>query len=97
MNNSTRDRLARRLKSALPYQITHDESKTILDATLQILQDQLVEEGILNVPQLGKFSLRHVAERTVKSILDGEPVIIPAHKEIRYKTTEPLKRRLKDA
>ena len=55
-----------RLKSALPYQISYMRSQNNPRCYTQILQDQLVEEGIWTYHISEKFSLRHVAERTVK-------------------------------
>lgn len=56
-----------------------------IDGLLRVVKDALVKGEPLYLRGFGSFHLADVAERTARNIKTGEPLIIPAHKSVKFR------------
>ncbi|MFN3879824.1 MAG: HU family DNA-binding protein [Nitrincola lacisaponensis] len=72
-------------------QVTQAEAETFLESLELILTNQLKQGADVVVPGIGKFQLRQRAERTGRNPQTGEPVTIPAARNVKFSVTKSLK------
>lgn len=65
--------------------------KAVIDATLDVIRDELISGGEVNLPSFGKFSVRNVRARVGQNPRTAEDITIPAHKCPHFKPGKPLK------
>lgn len=92
---SPRTRLARKIRDSLPFQITYEDARVILDHVLKNIQDQLVEDGTIHFPELGRLSVVHTPERKMFSNLTQREETIPPKTYVKYKSSVQIRERVK--
>lgn len=71
------------------------DSKTAIDATVNSIIALLEEEGSVSIWGFGSFELVEKAESVARNPKNGEEVIVPAHKKLKVKMSDSLKKRLR--
>ena len=64
------------------------------NAVLSIISDELVNTGSVTLVNFGTFTVVDCAERQAVNPQTGEPVIVPAHRTVRFKPGTGLKKRV---
>lgn len=70
---------------------TKKQCAAAIDAVFASITDIVAEGDSVAVPRFGAFEVTKRAERTAKSPLTGEPVVIPAANVVRFKASSVLK------
>lgn len=65
--------------------------KAVIDTTLDVIRNELINGGEVNLPGFGKFSVRNVAARIGQNPRTAEDITIPAHKRPHFKPGKSLK------
>lgn len=63
----------------------------VINATFDVIRDELIAEREVNLPGFGKFSVKYRAERVGQNPRTAEDIIIPAHKSPHFKAGKSLK------
>lgn len=71
------------------------DSKTAIDATVNSIIALLEEEGSVSIWGFGSFELVEKAEGVARNPKTGEEVIVPAHKKLKVKMSDSLKKKLR--
>lgn len=67
---------------------------TVMRAALEQIAAETARGNTVRLPGIGTFSLSERSERMANSFGNG-PVVVPAHKTVRFKAARPLKNAIK--
>ncbi len=73
---------------------THMSKATVekvMDYMASVIQQQLADGGEVTLPRLGKFSVKHRAEREGRNPATGERILIPAGRVPHFKAHKAFK------
>ena len=73
------------------------EALDFIDAFQCVMTEQLLNEGRIQIHNLGTFRVRHRAGRIGRNPRTGEPIEIPARRAITFTASKNLVRRLNGA
>lgn len=76
--------------------ITKAQAADVFDAILEAITNSLVDGDRVQVPGFGSFSISERAERQGRNPQTGEPLTIPASKNVRFKAGKNLKDAVND-
>lgn len=68
--------------------------KAVIDATLDVIRDELISGGKVTLPYFGTFKVKHRAARKGRNPRTGEDLTIPARKSPTFTAGKSLKRAL---
>lgn len=68
--------------------------KHVLNVTLDVAGETLAEGIELGLRGFGRFTTKHVAERTGRNPATGEPMHIPGYRKIAFTPSKEVKERL---
>ena len=71
--------------------VSEAKGKEALDAVLDSIQESLAAGDAVAIPSFGRFDVKDVAARRVRSIRGGVPITVAAHKRVRFKPGTPMK------
>lgn len=72
------------------------KAEECLEAFKEILAETLLTGEKVNITGLGIFDTVHVKEAMRRNPYTGEPVLMPERIKVRFRASEPLKRKLND-
>ncbi|MFN3881909.1 MAG: HU family DNA-binding protein [Nitrincola lacisaponensis] len=72
-------------------QVTQAEAENFLESLELVMTNQLKQGKDVVVPGLGRFQTRHRAGRIGRNPQTGEPVTIPAARNVKFSVTKSLK------
>lgn len=71
--------------------ITNKDASMYFNALMGVLADNIVEgDGVISIPDFGRFSIKHVAERQGVNPATGEKITIAARDKVVFKASESL-------
>ena len=65
-----------------------------MERTLQMIESELVMDGVCRIPNIGTLKVVARAERPGRNPKTGEAVMIPARKAVKFIPTKELKAKL---
>jgi DNA-binding protein HU-beta len=71
--------------------LTKTAAASVLEALLTAVTKTLKKEGRFVLSGLGTFEVVKRAKRTARNPRTGEPVVIKAHKAVKFRAAKPLK------
>ena len=78
-------------KVAEQANLTKAESSKLVTAVLGAIADNLCEgDGLLAIPDFGRFQVKQVPERTGINPSTKEKIVIPAHDKIVFKASDNM-------
>ena len=85
-------------KLSYKLNIHHDESKFLLDCTLDVLKDMFLDQGEkihIEIRNFGVFDIFYTDKRlNARNPKTGEKVVIPKRKKIVFKTSKKIREKL---
>jgi DNA-binding protein HU-beta len=72
-------------------EITNAQAKITVEAIVETCVKKLKKEGRFALAGLGVFSVAKRAKRTARNPRTGEPVVIKAHKAVKFKPAKAVK------
>jgi len=69
-------------------------TRRIVNAVLDSLHEQLIEEGRVALPKFGIFEVKDKAARRGRHPITGESLEIPARRSVNFRPSTEMKRRL---
>ena len=79
---------------AVSERLTLTTATKAVDGAIRIIKENLCKGEDLFLRGFGTMAVVDCAEKTGRNISTGEPVIIPAHKSVRFKISKELKQSL---
>jgi integration host factor subunit alpha len=73
---------------------TKDEAFDLVQLTLEVLKESIVDEGKVKIGGFGSFTVRKKAARKGRNPLTGEPITITSRKVLTFKPSLVLKNRI---
>lgn len=71
--------------------ITNKDASMYFNALMGVLADNIVEgDGVIAIPDFGRFSIKHVAERQGVNPTTGEKITIAARDKVVFKASDSL-------
>ncbi len=89
----TRTQIAEALKEVMAnkgVKLNTSVSNACVSTVFQAVKNALVNQGEVRIDGFGTLKRKNVPERKCRNPRTGEPVIVPAHKVIIFKTTRLL-------
>ncbi len=71
--------------------LTKSAAERLLNATLESIQEVLVNEGKLTLTGFATFAVEERKERTGRNPRTGESIVIPASKVVKFRPGKTLK------
>lgn len=65
--------------------------KAVIDATLDVIRDELIAGGKVTLPYFGTFKVNHRAARKGRNPRTGEVINLPPNKRVHFKPGKSLK------
>lgn len=79
--------------SALTQAQTHE----VVQLTLEVIADTVIEEGRLELRRFGVFEIKHRKARKARDPRDGSTIEVPARDVLVFRPCKELERRVADA
>jgi DNA-binding protein HU-beta len=76
--------------------LSRSQARQAVDATIEVISDELAAGGEVALAGFGKFSVSHRAARQGRNPSTGETINIAASKAARFSAASALKRRMGD-
>ena len=89
-----KDELIAAIHAALKGSVTKKDIVEIYDATVASIRQGLVDGKLVRIAGLGTFQTKKINERAGRNPRSQEAVTIPAHREIRFRPADDLKRKV---
>ena len=70
------------------------QAQAVINATLDVIRDELISGGKVTLPYFGTFKVKHRAARKGRNPRTGEDLTIPAHKLPTFTAGKSLKQAL---
>jgi nucleoid DNA-binding protein len=70
--------------------ITKKEAETFLREYFEVMNEELIKDGLLKIKDLGVFKLLQVEDRESIDVTTGERVLIPAHYKVNFTPDKKL-------
>jgi DNA-binding protein HU-beta len=93
-NVMNKDELIAAIHGALQGRVTKKDIVEIYDATVASVRQGLVDGKLVRIAGLGTFQTKKIGERAGRNPRSQEAVTIPAHREIRFRPADDLKRKV---
>lgn len=61
-----------------------------IDGILRVIKQTLAKGEVVVIRGFGTFTPVEVAERTARNFKTGKPLVIPAHKSVKFRTSKEL-------
>ena len=74
--------------------LSERETKEVVQLFLDTLVDTLIKDGRLELRGLGVFQVKQRKPKTVRHIVTGELIQTKSYKDVEYKTSTKIKKRL---
>ncbi|MTI87761.1 MAG: HU family DNA-binding protein [Balneolaceae bacterium] len=81
---------------ALKVDTTKQKSDEFIKQLIELVKEDLKENGSSSITKFGSFSVKEVAEREGVNPQTGDPIIIPAHKRLTFSAYKALKERVNE-
>lgn len=75
---------------AVSEKVTLSTAFKTVDGALRIIAETLAKGESVKLRGFGAFTVVNRTERVLKNIRTGKPVIIPAHKSVRFKPSKEI-------
>lgn len=75
---------------AVSEKVTLTTAFKTVDGALRIIAETLAKGESVKLRGFGAFTVVNKPERVLKNIRTGKPVIIPAHKSVRFKPSKKI-------
>lgn len=75
---------------AVSEKVTLTTAFKTVDGALRIIAETLAKGESVKLRGFGAFTVVNRTERVLKNIRTGKPVIIPAHKSVRFKPSKEI-------
>lgn len=79
---------------AVSEKVTLTTAFKTVDGALRIIAETLAKGESVKLRGFGAFTVVNKPERVLKNIRTGKPVIIPAHKSVRFKLSKETVKKL---
>lgn len=79
------------IKTAQISGVSRNDVEHVLKTAGDVITSAVAEDGEAVIPGLGKLITQAKAARTGRNPKSGEPVVIPAHKAIKFRPAKALK------
>ena len=79
---------------AVSEKLTLTTATKAVDGVIRIVKESLSKGDDLFLRGFGTLAVVDCAEKTARNISTGEPVIVPAHKSVKFKPSKDLKEAL---
>jgi len=71
--------------------LTNAQAQEMFDTITQAMIDELLAGGKVIIKGLGTFTVVDAAPRMARNVRKGEPVLVPAHKRVKFKASPLIK------
>lgn len=82
------------LKISLNHQLKFGLVKSIVDDFFEMMKQELIDGGRVQIHGLGVFDMRTIKERNLRNPRTGEPLPIPETKRICFKQSRTFREKL---
>lgn len=79
---------------AVSEKLTLTTAAKAIDGVIRIVKENLTKGEDLFIRGFGTLAVISCAEKTARNISTGEPVVVPAHKSVKFKPSKELKESL---
>ncbi|MCH5234504.1 MAG: integration host factor subunit beta [Muribaculaceae bacterium] len=79
---------------AVSEKLTLTTATKAVDGVIRVIKETLAKGEDITLRGFGTLSVVDCAEKTARNISTGQPVIIPAHKSVKFKPSKELKESL---
>lgn len=89
----TKTQVAETLKEVMlakGIRLTAQEANTYVSTVFQAIANGVVNDGEVRIDGLGTLKRKDVPDRKCRNPRTGEPIVVPAHKAIVWKTARKL-------
>ena len=71
--------------------VTQKDAAVYVDAVIESIKDGMIKDGKVQIVGFGTFEVKERAEREGRNPATNQPMLIPATKDLKYKTGAKLK------
>ena len=79
---------------AVSEKVTLSTAFKTVDGVLRIIAEKLAQGESVQLRGFGSFAVVNKSERKVNDIKTGKPIIVPAHKSVRFKPSKDIVEKL---
>ena len=85
----TKNNLVKEL--AVSEKLTLTTATKAVDGVIRIIKESLAKGEDITIRGFGTLAVVNLAEKTARNLTTGEPIIVPAHKAVKFKVSKDLK------
>lgn len=85
----TKNDLIREL--AVSEKLTLTTATKAVDGAIRIIKENISKGEDLFIRGFGSLAVVNCAEKTARNISTGQPIVVPAHKSVKFKPSKELK------
>lgn len=79
---------------AVSEKLTLTTATKAVDGVIRVIKETLAKGEDVTLRGFGTLAVVDCAEKTARNLTTGEPIIVPAHKAVKFKTSKELKEAL---